>query len=175
MINIIFLSFLCATATQLPPRRLLFKTHSRNILAAVPPKTQEQQILAAFKDTYIPGGGRKIPMATAMGWDQRSAELCNQQWDGWKGIRCDDHKRVTEITIEVQTLLSGPVSFSQLPETITYIDLTSNQLTGTINLSQLPKALRRLKLGNNKFSGNIDLTKLPESLVFLDLSFNCLS
>ncbi len=68
--------------------------------------------------------------------------------------------------------LTGPVDLTQLPRSLTYLDLGNNQLTGAVDLTQLPAALEQLYMDQNQLTGAVDLTKLPTTLAVLSLHQN---
>ena len=70
--------------------------------------------------------------------------------------------------------LQGTLSHTiALPKTVTWLDLTSNQISGTIP-NNLPAGLRSLSLGDNLLTGSLP-DQLPLSLIYLFVQKNKLT
>ena len=97
--------------------------------------------------------------------------------DKWAGVKLDvisGSRRVTELSIPDNTIITGAISDSikNLTELI-YLDFSGNNLTGSVpDLSGLVK-LVVLELKNNTLTGGIPL--LPVSLAYLSMGQNTLS
>jgi Leucine-rich repeat (LRR) protein len=97
--------------------------------------------------------------------------------DKWTGVKLEvisGYRRVTELSVPDNTIITGAISDSirNLTELV-YLDFSGNNLTGSVpDLSGLVK-LVVLELKNNKLTGGIPL--LPVSLAYLSLGQNTLS
>ena len=89
----------------------------------------------------------------------------------WPGVSCNINGTVTALSWEGR-MLRGYLHWSQLPQTIEDVDLSSNQLFGNVFFDELPRHLCALRLQFNRFSGSLDLHDCPPNLMFLHLMRN---
>ena len=61
-------------------------------------------------------------------------------------------------------LLSGTLDLTKLPESLTDINVSFNRFTGTLNLLHLPSGIHRVNFSNNGLSGRLDLSVVPAGL-----------
>ena len=97
-------------------------------------------------------------------WSSDNA-ACN-----WQGAYC-----VNDNVTEIQWYgfgLAGSANLTMLPQGLTDLGLSTNNLTGVPDLASLPQGLETLYLSLNSFSGTPNLKALPEGLKYLWLDWN---
>ena len=89
----------------------------------------------------------------------------------WKGVQCDASFRVTDVNWS-KRMLTGNLSWSFLPHTLLFLDLSENRFQGEVSVCAMPADLRFLDLKNNEFHGCFPLADLPSTLLHCDISYN---
>ena len=90
----------------------------------------------------------------------------------WPGVTCsEDGSSVLKINWYNKTL-KGTMDLTWIPPTVTYFNVSVNDITGTLVTAALPCNMKTFHLGSNKYSGTIDWKGLPPSIEHLYLSCN---
>ena len=97
----------------------------------------------------------------------------------WRHVHCDMEGNVKELHWG-NLRLSGSLSWSDLPSTVTVLELSFNfpyptQLTGQIDTASLPNSLEKFIAATSRFVGSIDFSHLPPKLGFFAVGRNLLS
>ena len=89
----------------------------------------------------------------------------------WDGVTYNDKGEVFHIAWESRGLCST-LHWSSIPRSVTYIDLSDNQLSGCVSFASLPPGLESMWLQNNMFTGELHLHDLPPTTRTLNISVN---